>query len=53
LMCFSAVYLNHHYLLDILWGSTYALVISTIVDRLYLKKAAPAPLRIEAGVTTA
>jgi len=25
LMCFSAVYLNHHYILDILWGSTYAL----------------------------
>ncbi|MBS1963180.1 MAG: phosphatase PAP2 family protein [Bdellovibrionales bacterium] len=26
IMCFSAVYLNHHYLLDILWGSTYAVI---------------------------
>jgi membrane-associated phospholipid phosphatase len=26
-MCFSAVYLNHHYILDILWGSSYALLI--------------------------
>jgi hypothetical protein len=26
-MCFSAVYLNHHYILDILWGSTYALMV--------------------------
>lgn len=24
---FSAVYLNHHYILDILWGSAYALII--------------------------
>ncbi len=24
-MCFSAVYLNHHYILDILWGSAYAI----------------------------
>jgi inositol phosphorylceramide synthase catalytic subunit len=23
-MCFSAVYLNHHYILDVLWGSAYA-----------------------------
>ncbi len=27
LMCFSAVYLNHHYILDILWGSAYALIV--------------------------
>lgn len=27
LMCFSAVYLNHHYMLDIIWGSTYALCV--------------------------
>ncbi|MEO5969617.1 MAG: phosphatase PAP2 family protein, partial [Bdellovibrionia bacterium] len=31
LMCFSAVYLNHHYILDILWGSTYALLVGWIV----------------------
>jgi hypothetical protein len=28
-MCFSAVYLNHHYVLDILWGSAYALIVAT------------------------
>jgi len=26
-MCFSAVYLNHHYILDVIWGSAYALLI--------------------------
>jgi membrane-associated phospholipid phosphatase len=26
-MCFSALYLNHHYMIDILWGSTYAFII--------------------------
>lgn len=35
-MCFSAVYLNHHYILDILWGSTYALITAIIVDRYFL-----------------
>jgi hypothetical protein len=29
IMCFSAVYLNHHYILDILWGSTYAVIVFT------------------------
>lgn len=38
LMCFSAVYLNHHYILDILWGSSYAIIIATIMDRFYLKR---------------
>jgi membrane-associated phospholipid phosphatase len=32
LMCFSAVYLNHHYVLDILWGSTYAVLVATAVS---------------------
>lgn len=32
LMCFSAVYLNHHYILDILWGSAYALLVSFALD---------------------
>lgn len=31
-MCFSAIYLNHHYVLDILWGSAYALGVSFIMD---------------------
>jgi hypothetical protein len=31
-MCFSAVYLNHHYLLDILWGSSYAMLVCFGLD---------------------
>ncbi|MBC7692671.1 MAG: inositol phosphorylceramide synthase [Methylotenera sp.] len=42
IMCFSAVYLNHHYILDILWGSTYAVLIVAILnahgDRKLLKQ---------------
>ena len=30
-MCFSAVYLNHHYIVDILWGTGYALIIYGLV----------------------
>lgn len=33
IMCFSAVYLNHHYILDILWGSAYALLIGWLTLR--------------------
>lgn len=32
IMCFSAVYLNHHYVLDVMLGSIYAIVITTLVD---------------------
>ncbi|MGK5089661.1 phosphatase PAP2 family protein [Bdellovibrionota bacterium FG-2] len=32
-MCFSAVYLNHHYILDIMWGSAYALLVGWFLDR--------------------
>jgi hypothetical protein len=39
LMCFSAVYLNHHYVLDILWGSTYAIIVCTLMDQIYLRRA--------------
>lgn len=38
-MCFSAVYLNHHYVLDILWGSAYAVLISIFVDRYFLQRS--------------
>jgi len=31
-MCFSAVYLNHHYILDILWGSSYALLVCSLLS---------------------
>ncbi len=42
IMCFSAVYLNHHYILDILWGSTYALIICFGLDYLAKRKLAKA-----------
>jgi hypothetical protein len=32
IMCFSAVYLNHHYVLDVLWGSVYALGVCALID---------------------
>lgn len=32
LMCFSAVYLNHHYILDVIWGSAYAIIVAFSVD---------------------
>lgn len=39
LICFSAVYLNHHYMIDILWGSSYAILSSVLVDILWGKFA--------------
>lgn len=41
LMCFSAVYLNHHYVLDILWGSVYAIAVTIGVDVWYARKGKP------------
>lgn len=38
LMCFSAVYLNHHYLLDIIWGSVYAVLTGLTIDAIVRKK---------------
>ena len=35
IMCFSAVYLNHHYILDILWGSSYAVLSWWGVNKIY------------------
>src|SRR5262249_47458824 len=32
IMVFSAVYLNHHYVLDVLWGSTYAILAGVVTD---------------------
>ncbi|MBU6376544.1 MAG: phosphatase PAP2 family protein [Bdellovibrionales bacterium] len=34
IMCFAAVYLNHHYVLDLLWGSTYAVLVYLLLKRL-------------------
>ena len=30
--CFSAVYLNHHYVIDLIAGSAYALVVAAAFD---------------------
>jgi hypothetical protein len=57
LMCFSAVYLNHHYLLDIIWGSAYALGTCLAMDAIWnwkLKRAGilvpgPDPDTLELG----
>ncbi len=40
LICFGAVYLNHHYILDILWGSAYALAVAWAMDRWVQKRKA-------------
>lgn len=47
LMCFSAVYLNHHYILDVLWGSAYAIAVAFSLDmyqsRSFKKKGIDVP----------
>lgn len=35
IMCFSAVYLNHHYVLDILWGSAYAVLTAWLINKYF------------------
>lgn len=37
IMCFSAVYLNHHYILDILWGTGYAILVWVALNRWTLR----------------
>lgn len=51
LMCFSAVYLNHHYVLDILWGSAYALSTAIIVDLYFDRQAQLAFSPMESKLT--
>ena len=34
LMCFSAVYLNHHYIIDVIWGTAYAALVPFVSDAL-------------------
>ena len=38
IMCFSAVYLNHHYILDIIWGTAYSIIIMKLVDLWYERR---------------
>lgn len=35
LIAFSAVYLNHHYILDVLWGAAYGLLVGWSMDRYF------------------
>ncbi len=35
LIAFSAVYLNHHYILDVLWGTAYGLLVAGAMDAYY------------------
>jgi len=37
-MSFAAVYLNHHYILDLLWGYTYAVITHFLVLHFFYKK---------------
>ena len=30
-MCFAAVYLNHHYILDLIWGSAYSVLVFVVI----------------------
>lgn len=41
LMCFSAVYLNHHYILDLIWGTAYAILVPVTVDWIAERKNIP------------
>jgi membrane-associated phospholipid phosphatase len=53
LMCFSAVYLNHHYVLDVIWGSVYALATCLVVDMIWsksIKRINPNAARISLGL---
>lgn len=38
LICFAAVYLNHHYVIDVLLGSLYALVVPVTMDLLLARQ---------------
>ncbi len=42
LMCFSAIYLQHHYVIDVLFGLTYALVTMAAVSMWERRRAASA-----------
>lgn len=38
-MSFAAVYLNHHYVLDVIWGSAYAVIVGVLVDRVLRRRS--------------
>lgn len=39
IVCFAAVYLNHHYVIDIIWGAVYAFVVCGILDYFFLAQS--------------
>ena len=41
LTCFSASYLNHHYVVDLLLGAFYGFVVALAVDRYYSWRKMP------------
>jgi hypothetical protein len=41
IMCFAAVYLNHHYIIDLIWGSAYTVLVYVIMKRLAKPVAMP------------
>lgn len=43
LVCFSAVYLNHHYILDVLWGAAYGLLVAWSMDTFYGSRSTTEP----------
>jgi membrane-associated phospholipid phosphatase len=45
MMCFSAVYLNHHYILDLIWGSAYTVLVYVVMKRLAKPGELPALTR--------
>lgn len=47
LMCFSAVYLNHHYVLDILWGSAYSVIVFLLIDQWTERKVSSRRVRLD------
>ncbi len=38
LICLAAVYLNHHYVVDLVWGAAYAVITVWVTERFYLGK---------------
>ena len=53
LMIFSSVYLDHHWLIDGILGSTYALVASLVLRRFIPSEQKSAPLALPSSVTVA
>jgi inositol phosphorylceramide synthase catalytic subunit len=47
LVCFAAVYLGHHYFIDVLLGSTYGALTYVVVERVTARARAAIPLRLE------